>query len=144
MNGSIYSVKAVKFGLYGLFVTVLCTVTLMVYAAHPWGDNYAYQTLTDYIFLTAFAFWAVIPYLALMLLIQIFHRHKISIYVTLIGAGIICLASVGLLIDMVFIHVDAQGSLLFLFLPVYQWVAIFILGVICVIVNYTLEKTEEK
>ena len=47
------------------------------------------------------------------------------------GAGLITVFGIVLYVDAVFIHIDAQGALVFLFLPAYQWFAAGILVVLC-------------
>jgi large-conductance mechanosensitive channel len=44
------------------------------------------------------------------------------------------------LFDTMFIHIDAQEGLVFLFLPIYQWLAFFILLFICAAVNKFTKK----
>ena len=131
-------------GLYSLIVAMIVTVVIMIYAAQPWSDNVANQTLTDTIYLVAFSFWSIVPYLTLMLFIHLFRKHKPSFYAANIGAGIIIVASLAFLIDSIFIHRDAQGAFLFLFLPIYQWLAILILALICAIVFQTIKKSEDR
>ena len=59
MNNREKSQNSAKFGLYGLVLAMIVTVAIMIYAAHPWGENYANQTLTDYVYLVAFSFWSI-------------------------------------------------------------------------------------
>jgi|GEM_PF-557497 hypothetical protein len=134
MNNREKSQNSAKFGLYGLVLAMIVTVAIMIYAAHPWGENYANQTLTDYVYLVAFSFWSIVPYLALMIFIHLFRDYKLSHYVVNGGTGLIILASLVFLIDSVFIHPDVQGAHIFLFLPIYQWLAILLLGIIAAIV----------
>jgi hypothetical protein len=44
-------------------------------------------------------------------------------------------ASAALLIDAFLVHIDAQSGLIFLFLPIPQWLAALFLGIICLIVS---------
>jgi hypothetical protein len=46
----------------------MITLTLLIYMAQPWGDNYAYQNLSGYIGLLGFALWATLPYLMIIFL----------------------------------------------------------------------------
>jgi hypothetical protein len=39
------------------------------------------------------------------------------------------------LLDAFFIHLDAQGALVILFLPIYQWLAAFLLILICAVLG---------
>jgi len=103
---------------------------MMIYAAQPWGDKYAYKNFADYLTLFGYALWAISPYLILVIIFQSFQKNQYSINVAFFGALIIVLTSCGLLIDAFFIHIDAQNALLFLFLPICQWLAFLILALI--------------
>ena len=107
------------------------TICTMVYAAQPWGDNYAYKTFSDYSTLVGFALWAISPYLILTIILRGFRKNKYSTNTAIIGALIIAVTSCALLIDAFFIHIDAQNALVFIFLPIYQWVAFLLLALIC-------------
>jgi uncharacterized membrane protein len=50
--------------------TALITLTLMIYMAQPWGDNYAYQSLSGYAWLLGFAVWAILPYFMILFLVR--------------------------------------------------------------------------
>lgn len=134
MNNREKSQNSAKMGLYGLILAMIVTIAIMIYAAHPWGENYANQTLTDYVYLVAFSFWSIVPYLALMIFIHLFRDYKLSHHIVNGGTGLIILASLVFLIDSVFIRPDVQGAHIFLFLPIYQWLAILLLGIIAAVV----------
>ena len=141
MNNTEKSLYSAKLGLYGLIVAMVITVALMIYAAHRWGENYANQTLTDYVYLLAFSFWSIVPYLALIIFLHLFREYKHPHYVVNCGVGLIILASLAFLIDTVFIHPDAQGAHIFLFLPIYQWLAILLLGIVAAIIFQLTKKS---
>jgi hypothetical protein len=42
-------------------------------------------------------------------------------------ASLLCISGVAIIFDTVFIHIDAQGGLVFLFIPFYQWVILGLL-----------------
>ena len=104
------------------------TICMMIYAAQPWGDNYAYKNFSDYLTLFGYALWAISPYLILTIIFQSFHKNQYSINVAFFGALIIVLTSCALLIDAFFVHIDAQNALVFLFLPICQWLAFLLLA----------------
>ena len=106
------------------------TICMMIYAAQPWGDNYAYKNFSDYLTLFGYTLWAISPYLILAIILQSFRKNPYSLNVAFYGALLILLSSFALLIDAFFIHIDAQNALLFLFLPICQWLAILILALI--------------
>ncbi len=107
------------------------TICMMIYAAQPWGDNYAYKTFSGYLTLVGYASWAISPYLILTIILRAFRKNKYSTNTAIIGALIIAITSCALLIDAFFIHIDAQNALVFIFLPIYQWVAFLVLALIC-------------
>jgi hypothetical protein len=45
------------------------------------------------------------------------------------------IGAAGVLVDAFFIHLDAQGALVILFLPIYQWLAAFLLILICAVLG---------
>jgi hypothetical protein len=112
----------------------------MVYAAQPWGDNYAYKGFSDYLTLFGYMLWAISPYFMLAIIFHGFRHHPSASLVALVGTVLIVLASAALLIDAIFVHIDAQGGLIFLFLPIPQWLAALFLGLICLIVYKVIKK----
>ena len=130
MNNSKKPQTLAKIGIYSLILAMIITVAIIIYATHPWRGNYANQMFTDYVYLLAFSFWSIIPYLALMILIHLFKEYKLSYYIVISGSEVIILTSLLFLIDTVFIHPNSQGAYIFLFLPIYQWLAILLLGIV--------------
>ncbi len=118
-------------GVLILAVASIVTAVLMVYSASPWGDNYAYQSFSDYLSLAAFALWALSPYVLLGYLLYLFCGTRPSCVVAVTGAGILSICGIAVYIDTVFVHIDAQGALVFVFFPAYQWIAAVILGITC-------------
>lgn len=132
----------IKFDWIILICICLFTLTMAIYAAQPWGDNYAYKKLTDYFFLFGMMLWAISPYFAMIITLSIFSKKEILIKTYSIGMLIISLLAGFILFDSMFIHIDAQGGLIFLFLPIYQWLAFFILLFICAAVyKFTKQST---
>lgn len=114
-----------KYALIITAVSVVVTVLMMAYAAHPWGDNDAYHNLIDYVKLALFVGWAVSPYLLILLAL----RKEIPVHKglrigLLIAVSLFCGVSLAIIFDTVFIHINAQGGLIFFFLPIYQWIAL--------------------
>jgi hypothetical protein len=60
-----------------------------------------------------------------------FRAYRKSLVISSLGALLIVIFGIAVLINTMFIHVDAQGGLVFLFLPIYQWLAILVLVFIC-------------
>ena len=111
-------------------VAILSTISLLIYSAHPWGGNYAYKTASDYLLLLVFIFWAFSPYM--YLLIRSFRARWVNkqLITWFVVSMIVCAGGVSIFVDTVFIHIDAQGALVFLFLPIYQWVILVIFKVV--------------
>jgi hypothetical protein len=105
----------------------LVTLTLMIYMARPWGDNYAYQSLSGYAWLLGFAVWATLPYLIILLLARKAFQSQANKLLVIIGALIISLGGVALYIDAAFLHRDPQGGLAFSAVPCYQWIILGLL-----------------
>lgn len=118
------------------FLLVICifTIAMGIYAAQPWGDNYAYSKWEDYFSLAGMILWSISTYIGIFIVLRIFARKMILIKTYTIGMLTIALLSSFILFDTNFIHIDAQGGLVFLFLPIYQWLSFFLLLFICAIV----------
>lgn len=110
----------------------IATGVLAIYAARPWGDNYAYQEISDYVLLAGFVVWALSPYIYLFF----FAGRRSARLTNVFGAAVavlICVVGTAVVFDTVFIHPDAQGGLIFLFMPAYQWLGIGALELILVV-----------
>lgn len=118
-----------------LVVAAIASVAIGIKMAQPWGDNYAYQHLGGYLVLAGFLLFAVSPCVGLWLLARIFRGHATASKVFVIGALLIAAAAVYAYFDVAFMHPDAQGGLVFLFLPVYQWFAAAVLTVLCSVIR---------
>jgi hypothetical protein len=105
----------------------LITLTLMIYMARPWGDNYAYQSLSGYAWLLGFAVWAIPPYLMILFLVRKAFASRANNFVVIVGVLIISLGGVALYVDAALLHRDPQGALVFIAVPLYQWIIIGLL-----------------
>jgi hypothetical protein len=106
----------------------LATLTLMIFMARPWGDNYAYQSLSGYAWLLGFAVWATLPYLMIIFLARKAFSFRANNFIVIIGALIISLGGVALYIDAAWLHRDHQGALVFIAVPFYQWIVLGLLA----------------
>lgn len=95
--------------------------------ARPWGDNYAYQSLSGYAWLLGFAVWATLPYLMVLFLARKVVASRANIFIVIIGALIISLGGVALYVDAALLHRDPQGALVFIAVPFYQWIILVLL-----------------
>lgn len=107
------------------------SVGLAIHMARPWGDNYAFQHASDYVALVLFLLWAISPLAALAWAARWFRQPRIASWVYAIGAGAIALFGLYTYVDAALIHLDPQGGLVFLFMPMVQWVAALVLAAVC-------------
>ena len=69
--------------------------------------------------------WGISPYILLLVLNKMARRVKAKV-VVLVSSIINAALGLAVIIDAMYIHPDAQGGLVFIFIPFYQWVlAIF-------------------
>ncbi|MFE4106228.1 hypothetical protein [Almyronema epifaneia] len=97
----------------GMFVTL----GFMLQASEPgqWGT---------WAFLLPFLAWAIAPYLAVIAAIRRFRASFNSLLTLLVAASLLTLSSTALLYDAFVSRPDAQSGLVFLVLPVYQWIGL--------------------
>jgi hypothetical protein len=106
----------------------LVTLTLMIFMARPWVDNSAYQTTSGYAWLLCIAVWATPPYLMLLFMTQKAFRSKVNKLINIAGTLVVTFGGVGLYIDAAFLHPDPQGGLVFIAVPLYQWIILAVLA----------------
>jgi len=108
----------------------IITLILMVYMAQPWGDNYAYQSLSGYAWLLGFAVWAILPYVMVIFLVKRAFQSQAHKLIVMVGALIISVGGVACYVDAAFLHRDPQGALVFMAVPFYQWIILgFLAGI---------------
>ena len=105
-------------------IALVATIAVAIYMARPWGDNYAYQEIAGYIALLLFILWACSPYCYFLANTRNYPDSAPLAVSNLIAALLVCIGGLYLLADAAFIHIDAQGGLIFIFLPIYQWLVI--------------------
>ncbi|PCJ35519.1 MAG: hypothetical protein COA75_10200 [Cellvibrionales bacterium] len=69
--------------------------------------------------------WAVSPYVYLAVMVKIL-SNRTSINAVFMMSILVGGFGVWMLADAMFIHVDAQGGLVFILVPLWQWVALFV------------------
>lgn len=111
----------------GLALGALATSILLAYA----GGNLISLW-------SGFTLWALSPYIILFLIIY-FSKTRLVLS-TMTAVSLICCLSTSLYIDSIFIHPDAQGALVFLFLPFYQLIVILFLSGISIGINFLRKK----
>jgi hypothetical protein len=111
-----------------------------MYAAQPWENGSDYSKLTDYISLFGLLLWAILPYLSMFIIIHSFSKRIVLIRTFSAVIFIISIFSAYILFDAMFVHPDAQGGLVFIILPIYQWVALIVFLIIYGIVYKSTKK----
>lgn len=94
-----------------LLLGVFATLSLGVYAGGKFDSLWSTITL-----------WEILPFLTLFIIEKRTKSYRALLGVTLLS--ILYVLSVYAYIDSLFIHPDAQGALVFLYLPFYQLIAI--------------------
>jgi hypothetical protein len=113
-----------------IVLIALITLILMMLAARPWGGNEAYQNAVDYLILLGFILWTVSPFVGLFFLSRRPLKHAVESIVQIIFVLLICLGGLGLIVNSMYLHPDAQGGLIFLSLPFIQWLLVGVLAAI--------------
>lgn len=90
--------------------------------------------------LSGFTLLRVLPYLALLFVSYRAVSHRVLFTVTLLGT--LFVLSTYLYFDSLFIRPDAQGALIFLFLPIYQLLALLVGFGILIIVGYIQKRRQ--
>lgn len=96
-----------------LCATILGTLGFIMYAAGGIGGA-----------LDVFTLWTILP--PVMLLLVCNRSTSLRTLITVTTLSILCALSMYLYVDSLFIHPDAQGALIFFFLPLYQLVVILL------------------
>ena len=126
-------IAVILFGVFG-------TLGLLMYLARPWEDNFAPGTASGYRGLLGFLFWAIAPYLPLLVWARKSHAVRAVNLLRLIGAAIICVGGVGIYLDAGLRHPAPLSALVFLAVPLYQWVAVVLL----MVMDYFFKKPRRK
>ncbi|MEM7010861.1 MAG: hypothetical protein AAF585_05185 [Verrucomicrobiota bacterium] len=127
--------RALVVGWLGLLGFALATIFITFAASKPWQEDYAGIAWAATI---AFAAWGATPHLGLSALLLLFKRAtKVKSAIAVSIALLIVSCGLALIVDVVFIHPDAQGGIALAFVPFYQWMASIIVAVFGAIVFVT-------
>ena len=102
---------------------VLATLGIGLYMARPWSDSSGYTSGRDYFGLALFLAFACSPHIYLLLR-ALRPTCAMTAFVQLASAVLVGVGAIVIMTDTAFIHPDAQGGLLFLVLPFYQWLVL--------------------
>jgi hypothetical protein len=83
---------------------------------------------------TGFLFWAISPYVVLALLIKNAKSKTVMAVALLVSIGV-CLFGLILLVDAMYINKDAQGGLVFVVAPFWQWIGLLVVTVPVLLLN---------
>jgi hypothetical protein len=111
-------------------LAALSSLALMVYAARPWGDDYAYQGWRGYAGLLLMMAWATLPYLGIVLLARQAVHGKAGEILVLVGALIVTVGGLAAYVEAIWLHPDPQGGLAFIVVPFYQAIILGLLAVL--------------
>ena len=95
----------------------LTTIGFMVYAGRPSSASW-------FVEIAGIAAWALTPFATSAIATFLLRTSPASVKVLLAAAVLLFVSSTGLLIQAMLIAPDAQGGLIFIFLPLYQLVGL--------------------
>lgn len=104
--------------------TITSIVLLAAMIAGGWFEHYAKGPNAAYA-LDWFAVWIATPFVLMLVAVALAHSVRAQV-VVLFVSGILTAAGIFFYRDAMFVHVDAQGALVFLFIPLYQLVIVVI------------------
>lgn len=114
-----HSTSAVTRATYGIAAAgAIFTLGLVVYASEAWRAG-----LDRWLLVSPFALLAISPYLALWRIARRVRADIVRSRIALAVAVLITAPAVWFYVLGFFVHSDPQSGLLFLFLPVYQFLA---------------------
>jgi len=125
---------------FGLFVSV----SFSLYAAQPWGENYAYQDISGYFSLFLFEFWIFLPFFILFLLNNKYKNSNKHLKLLTMVCVLISLSAAYIYFESTVLGSSSTSSLIFLFLPLYQLFFLVITLLTCMGISKTLNKIDTK
>ena len=81
-----------------------------------------------------FIAWAVSPYVFFGILTKLLTQNR-AIKIAFVVSILVAAFGIWAIVDAMFIHLDAQGGLIFIFAPLYQWVAVLIAAIPVYLLN---------
>ena len=87
-----------------------------------------------------FLVWAISPYLFAVFMTKQSTQYAATLVVTGISS-VLAIGGVFLLIDAMYIHLDAQSALVFVVIPMYQWIILLIAALAIYIIHRKIKKT---
>ena len=81
-----------------------------------------------------FLIWAISPYLFAVFMTKQSTQYAATLVVTGVSS-VLAIGGVFLLIDAMYIHLDAQSALVFVVIPMYQWIILLITAISIYFIN---------
>jgi len=130
-----------KFNYILIVLGFLISVATSIYAARPWGDNYAYQEISGYFSLLLWELWIGVPFYVLYLLNKKYRSSsahlKLLLFTCLVGS----IFGAYIYVDSIVFSTSSTSALIFIFLPVYQLIFLAVIGLICLVMRTSLNKS---
>jgi hypothetical protein len=112
------SARAVIHALIG--AGIAGSIGASIYAARPWGGNYAYQDASGYLQLLLWEGFIALPYVLLYLVARRYGAGARQLAVLLFSCLLLSGFGVYAYVDAVLFSTSSTSALIFLVLPVYQ------------------------
>ncbi len=81
-----------------------------------------------------FLVWAISPYLFAVFITRRSTQYAVTLVITGVSF-ILAIGGISLLIDAMHIHLDAQSALVFVVIPMYQWIILLITAISIYFIN---------
>ena len=94
----------------------------------------AIQTMDGSLWAVRFLAWAISPFLLFILIARKVSRRR-ALIINLIASLIVGVMGVWLIVDAMYINLDAQAGLVFIFVPAWQLIAVLLISVPIYFVN---------
>jgi hypothetical protein len=102
--------------------TTTSIALLVAILASGWFEQYAKGSSAK-IALDGFAVWVASPFVLMLIPVALAHSVRAQ-FAILVVSAILAAGGVLLYWDAIFVHIDAQGAFVFLFIPLYQLVVV--------------------
>jgi hypothetical protein len=123
---------------------LLVSAGISIYAAQPWGDNYAYQDISGYFGLLIWELWIGLPFLLLYWFVKKYKDSNTHMRLLLFASLVVCVLGNYIYVESIVFSSSSTSALVFIFLPLYQLIFLAIVGAICALISKSLNKTLER
>jgi hypothetical protein len=124
-----------------ILLGLLLSVGVSIFTAQPWGDNYAYQDASGYLMLLAGELWICAPFAGLYFLNRVFRHslaHKKLLLISCVLGSVLVSA---LYVDAIVFSSSSTSALIFLVMPIYQWIFLIVVLVISLVMGRWIKST---